>query len=128
MNQRSVIKMKGILGLLLLLGQAVSGQHHMILHITNEDSHQFIAGASVMIKGLNKGWVSDSAGFVHIDGISRGIYQLQITCPGYMSREIKLDFPAKDKDTLLVTLEQDIEMLGEVIINSSRTNSRIKDL
>ncbi|HEX9511767.1 MAG TPA: TonB-dependent receptor [Puia sp.] len=120
--------MKGILGLLLLLGGTVSGQHHLTLRITSEDSHQPIAGASVMIKGLKKGGISDSTGFVSMENLDRGSYELQVTCQGYMGREIKLDLPLKGKDTMLVTLEQDIQTLGDVVVSSSRTNSRIKDL
>src|SRR5260221_4737330 len=127
-NFKSVISMKGILGLLLLLGGRVSGQYHVMLHITGEESHQPIAGASVMIKELNKGGISDSSGFVRLGGMDRGIYELQVTCRGYMGREIKLDLPLKEKDTVSVTLEQNVETLGDVVVSSSRTNGRIKDL
>jgi outer membrane receptor for ferrienterochelin and colicins len=127
-NQKLTIQMKRILGLLLLFGETVSGQYHLTLHITKEDSHQPIAGVSVSVKGLNKGGISDSNGLVLISDIGRGSYEMQITCLGYMGREIKLDLPLKGTDTVPVTLEQDIEMLGNVIVSSSRTNSRIKDL
>src|SRR5260221_2654114 len=127
-NFKSVISMKGILGLLLLLGGRVSGQYHVMLHITGGESHQPIAGASVMIKELNKGGISDSSGFVRLGGMDRGIYELQVTCRGYMGREIKLDLPLKEKDTVSVTLEQNVETLGDVVVSSSRTNGRIKDL
>ena len=120
--------MKVFFGLLLVLGKSVSGQYHFILHFTNEDSHQPIAGASVRMKGMNKGGITDSAGWLRIGSMDRGSYELQITCIGYSAREIKLDLPLKGKDTLPVTLEQDPETLGNVIVSSSRTNSRIKDL
>jgi outer membrane receptor for ferrienterochelin and colicins len=120
--------MKAFLGLLLILGETVSGQYHLTLHIISEDSHGPIAGASIIIRGLNKRGISDSAGFVRLSGIGRGSYELQVTCAGFMGREVKLDFPLKGKDTVPVTLEPDMEMLGDVIISSSRTNSLIKDL
>lgn len=122
--------MKGIVGLsiLLLLSVAVSGQYHVTLRITGEESHQPIAGVSVMIKGLNKGGISDSSGFVHVSGLDRGNYELQVTCAGYIGREVTLVLPLKGKDTLSVTLEKDMEVLGDVIVSSSRTNGRIKDL
>ena len=80
------------------------------------------------MKGMNKGGITDSAGFVRIGGMDRGSYEGQITCMGYSAREIKLDLPLKGKDTVPVTLEQDMEMLGNVIVSSSRINGRIKDL
>jgi iron complex outermembrane receptor protein len=120
--------MKTLFGLLLVLGETVSGQYYFVLHLTNEDSHQPIAGASIRIKGMNKGGITDSAGFVRIGGMDRGSYEVQITCMGYSAREIKLDLPLKGKDILPVTLEQDLETLGNVIVSSSRINGRIKDL
>jgi iron complex outermembrane receptor protein len=120
--------MKVFLGFLLLLGETVSGQYQVTLHITNEDSRQPIIGASVMIKGLNKGGVSDSAGFVRIGDLGGGVYIFQVTCSGYMGREIKVAAPAKRQDTVAVTLEPDKEILGEVIVSSSRINGRIRDL
>jgi iron complex outermembrane receptor protein len=120
--------MKAFLGLLLVLGKTVSGQYHFVLHFTNEDSHQPIPGASVRLKGMNKGGITDSAGFVRISGLDSGSYDLQLTCTDYSAREIKLNLPLKGKDTLPVTLEQDMETLGNVIVSSSRVNGRIKDL
>src|SRR5882724_633590 len=120
--------MKGIFGLLLLLNGTVSGQYHITLHITDEDTHQSIAGATIIIRGLDKGWESDSMGFVYISGIGRGSYELQISCSGYIGRKIKLELPAKDSGSLSITLEKDMEMLGEAVVSSSRTNSRIRDL
>lgn len=120
--------MKYFLGLLLLLSETTWGQYHIALHITNEDSHKPIAGASVTIKGLNKGGSSDSTGAVRINNLARGSYELRISCSGFKGREIRLDLPATGNDSVLITLEQDIEVLGNVLVSSSRTNSRIKDL
>ena len=72
--------MKGIVGLLLLLGGKALGQYHLVLY------------------------------------------------SGYTGREIRLDLPAKIPDTVPVEREQNVEVLGNVIISSSRTNGRIKDL
>jgi outer membrane receptor for ferrienterochelin and colicins len=120
--------MKAFLGLLLVLGKTVSGQYHFVLHLTNDDSHQPIAGASVSVKATNKGGITDSTGYVRIGGMDRGGYEVQVTCTGYSAREIKVNLPLKGKDTLPVTLEQDMQTLGNVIVSSSRINGRIKDL
>ena len=120
--------MKLFLGLLLLLGETVSAQYRLTLHITNEDSRQPIVGASIVVKGLNKGGVSDSAGFVGLDGIAAGSCAFQVTCTGYAGREIKVVVPTRGTDTVAVTLEPDMEMLGDVVVSSSRINGRIKDL
>jgi outer membrane receptor for ferrienterochelin and colicins len=126
--KKSAIQMKVFLGLLLLLGKTVSAQYYLALHITNEDSHRPIAGVAVSIKGSNKGGVSDSTGFVGVNGIEAGSYVLQVTCTGYASREMRFMVPRRGIDTLAVTLEPDVEMLGDVVVSSSRINGRIKDL
>ena len=120
--------MKAFLGVLLLLGEAASGQYRVVLRITNEDTRQPIMGVSVMIKGLAKGGISDSTGLVYLGGLDRGGYELAVTCIGFSGKEIRLSLPLKGQDTLAVTLEPDGEVLGDVIVSSSRINGRIKDL
>jgi len=120
--------MRVFLGVLLLLGEAVSGQYRVTLRITNEDTRLPIVGASVMVKGLNKGGVSDSAGFVALEGICAGNHVLQVSCSGYAGKEIKMMALLRGIDTVAVTLEPDVEMLGDVVVSSSRINGRIRDL
>lgn len=125
--------MKWMTGFFLLLSGSLLGQYNFTLHITSEDTHTPIAGASVMIKSPvgnspGRGWTSDSAGVVLLGNLGRGSYELRITCLGFSGREIKLTLPAINKNILEVTLEKEEEMLGDVIVSSSRTNSRIKDL
>ena len=121
--------MKIFFGLLLLLGETVSGQYRVTLHIIGEDTHQPIPGASVTVKGLNKGGISDSAGLVRIGDIGTDNNTFTITCAGYAAREIKIDLGAsKATDTVTVTLEPDKETLGDVVVTSSRINGRIRDL
>jgi len=120
--------MRAFLGFLLLLGGTASAQYRVVLRITNEDTRQPIVGASVMIKGLNRGGVSDSLGVVRLDGLVGGGYELQVTCSGYTGREIKLVVPVRGSDSMGVTLEPDAQMLGDVVVSSSRINGQIKDL
>jgi outer membrane receptor for ferrienterochelin and colicins len=120
--------MKVFLGFLLLLGEAVSGQYRVVLRITNEDTRQAIVGASVAVKGSKRGGISDSVGLVSLVGLAQGSYELEVTCTGFSGRKIKLSLPLKGQDTVGITLEQDVEMLGDVVVSSSRINGRIKDL
>jgi outer membrane receptor for ferrienterochelin and colicins len=119
---------KLFIGFLVLLCETVSGQYRVLFRIANEDSRQPIAGASVMVKGSNKGEVSDSAGLVRLEGLREGNYALLVTCEGYVGRSIKVMVPVRGGDTVVMTLEPDVEMLGNVVVSSSRINGRIKDL
>src|ERR1700682_2899682 len=107
--------MRGIFGFILLLSESVFGQYHIVLHIMNEDSKQPIAGASILIKNIKTDWTSDSTGFVRINNLTNGSYTLYISCTGYTEKEIKAYIPIAVKDTLVITMEQNVQMLGEVI-------------
>ncbi|MDP4130330.1 MAG: TonB-dependent receptor [Bacteroidota bacterium] len=120
--------MRVFLGFLLLLGETVSAQHRVTMRIINEDSRQPIAGASVIIKGTNRGWISDSAGMVRMEGMITGNYVFHASCLGYTGKDIKIMVPMLECDTIVVTMEPDIEMLGDVVVSSSRIDGRIKDL
>ncbi|MDP4149370.1 MAG: TonB-dependent receptor [Bacteroidota bacterium] len=120
--------MKGLSGLLLLLYTTVSGQYRVILRITSEDSRQPVWGASVMAKGSNIAGSSDSLGLVRMEGMAQGSYNFLVTCAGYADRSIKILVPVPAGDTIAVMLEPDMELLGNVIVSSSRINGRIKDL
>src|SRR5258706_7587967 len=80
--KKSVMTMRIFFGFLLLLGETVSAQYRVVLRITNEDTRRPIAGASVMVKGSNKGLVSDSAGVVMLVGFGEGSYSFQVSCTG----------------------------------------------
>ena len=120
--------MKGILAFLLLLEGSAKGQYHITLRIRNEDSHQPIFGASVTIKERYRGGTSDSAGLVSVEGLQKGSYEFQVTYAGYAGKEIKVLIPLKGGDTVLVNLEPNAEMLGDVVVSTSRINGRIRDL
>jgi len=120
--------MRVFLGFLLLLGGTVSAQYKVSLRITNEDTRQPIAGASLMINGLYKGGVSDSAGVVRLERLVGGDYEVQVSCTGYEGRVLRITVPARGQDTIAVTLEPDAELLGDVVVSSSRINGRIRDL
>jgi outer membrane receptor for ferrienterochelin and colicins len=126
--KKSVITMRVFLGFLLLLGKTVSAQYRLVLRISNEDTRQPIVGASVMIKGLIKGGVSDSLGVVRLEGIGSGSYEFQVSCTGYRTKEIKVAVPSREEGDLAITLEPDAQLLGDVVVSSSRINGRIRDL
>jgi outer membrane receptor for ferrienterochelin and colicins len=58
--------------------------------------------------------------------LKEGSYVFEVSCSGFAGREISLLVPVRD--TVAVTLEPEAEMLGDVVVSSSRINGRIKDL
>ncbi|MHA4811035.1 TonB-dependent receptor [Flavitalea flava] len=124
--------MKGIIGLLLLFCKMAVAQYHFTIYIKDESTHLPISGASAIIKGpdkgLTKGVLSDSAGAVIVPILLKGKYNFIISCSGYEQKVVQLDWPIEGRETLEITLEPAPALLQDVIVSSTRTNSRIKDL
>lgn len=68
-----------------------------------------IIGASVLIKGSTSGTISDLDGQFVLSAVSGAI--LQISYIGYKDQEVKVT-----SNRLMITLEEDTEMLNEVVV------------
>jgi outer membrane receptor protein involved in Fe transport len=74
----------------------------------------FLAGASVVIKGTNKGTSTDNKGFFLIDNVVDGNYNLVVSYIGYVNKEVTVKVP--QLNALTISLEEDINGLDEVIV------------
>ena len=70
-----------------------------------------VVGASVVVKGTNKGSVSDAKGEVALEGLKRGDV-LQISFVGYVTQEIVYN----GQSSLKVSLAEDSQSLDELVI------------
>ena len=73
-----------------------------------------LTGASVIIKGLNKGNSTDNNGQFSIDNVPDGSYKLGISFVGYVS--VELTVPVPQSSILNVSLNDDVNGLEEVIV------------
>ncbi|MBE7178124.1 MAG: TonB-dependent receptor [Mucilaginibacter polytrichastri] len=113
--------------ILLFLTQVAFAQSRFRAVVEDLKSHEKLAGVALKIRGTMTGTSSDSSGKLVLDGVPDGKQVLQFTFVGYVTREITLTFPRTD--TLLhITLTPAEDQLDEVIVTSTRTNSRIENL
>lgn len=124
--RKTSVTMKYFLGLFFLLGHSAKGQISVIFQVMDEDTRLQVAGASAALINSGKGWVSDSVGRIRVDELGAGNYVFVFSAAGYSTKELRLSIPTRD--TVVVLLEPDGEALGEVVVTSTRTFGRVKDL
>jgi outer membrane receptor for ferrienterochelin and colicins len=93
-------------------------------------SHEPLIGATVRLKSNNKiGASADVSGIAELKNLPDGKQIFEATFVGYEQKEFTIELPlADDKQPFVVGLAQGKEALEEVVVTSSRTNSRIEDL
>lgn len=72
-----------------------------------------VIGAAVEVKGTHNGVVTDSDGHFTLSGLKKGAI-IRITYLGYVAQEI----PYTGQATLDVTLVEDSQALGEVVVTA----------
>lgn len=88
-----------------------------------------IAGAVVRLKNTNEGTTSGSDGITFLTGLPAGKQTFAISFIGYAGKELMLELPLKDTTIIIpVLLSAEGAELEEIIVSTTRTNSRIDDL
>jgi outer membrane receptor for ferrienterochelin and colicins len=100
-----------------------------ILNCVVKDSlkQESLQGVTAEITGTNKISQSDENGRILLKGLAPGVYLLRLTHVGINEKQISVQVPQKDS-SLVIYMTRAGEQMEEVIISSSRTNSRIEDL
>ncbi|WP_299521141.1 TonB-dependent receptor [Winogradskyella sp.] len=84
------------------------------------DNGSLLPGASVFIKALNIGGVSDFDGRFSVTAIPVGNHQLQVSYLGYITKTIEIIVKEDDNLSLgSIMLEPSLNQLGEVIVTAS---------
>lgn len=117
---------------LLLLSKTIIFAQNYSVKIKLEDviSHEPLVGATVRLKSNNKiGASADINGIAELRNVPLGKQIFEATFVGYGEKEFTVEMPlAEDKQPFVVGLTTSKEDLEEVVVTSSRTNSRIEDL
>ena len=124
---------KSILVILFLLisKTLISAQTNSIkIKLEDAISHEPLIGATVRLKSNSKiGASADVNGIAELKNVPAGKQTFEATFVGYEEKEFMVELPfADDKQPFVVGLTQGKEALEEVVVTSSRTNSRIEDL
>lgn len=120
--------MRRFLCLMLLLPQWVLAQHSIQLQIKNANTLKVIAGVSVYIKDSNFKSITNDDGEVNFKNIPFKKVNFICSDLNYEAQSIVHTFSNNQlTDTLDVFMVPKEEVMDEVIVTSTRTNSRIED-
>jgi len=116
----------GLIAVALLLGCSTCLSQNKITCIVRDSvTHEGLSSVSVIAKGI-EGVITDSAGKVVISILS-DFTRLSFSSIGYKPKSVIVRLPLLG-DTLIVDMEKAEKDIAEVIVSSSRTESRIEDL
>jgi outer membrane receptor for ferrienterochelin and colicins len=121
-----------LITLLLIISKTIIFAQNNSVKIKLEDAvtHEPLIGATVRLKTNSKiGASSDANGIAELKNVPSGKQVFEATFVGYEEKEFAIELPlSSDNQPFIVGLTQGKEALEEVIVTSSRTNSRIEDL
>ncbi|HXU07871.1 MAG TPA: TonB-dependent receptor plug domain-containing protein, partial [Blastocatellia bacterium] len=106
-----------------LTGQVAFAQTTFKATIRNEESKQPVVGATVSVKGTEITATADANGKVEITNVPDGDQIIEVSSPGYETKELKLTFPIAGAGDQLIFIAVHNE-LGEVTITSTTRISR----
>lgn len=96
--------------------------------IKDSATNKNLVSVSASIDQLNLGSASDTSGMVILRTIPNGNYKINFSAIGYESREVEFSFPLTQQQPVEIFLKSTSEQLNEVIVTSTRTNSRIENI
>jgi len=97
--------------------------------LKDSTTNEILPGVNVILDGTTNGIETDGNGKGILKNIPDGLHTLHFTYIGYKSIKFVYLFPLTDSSKIVVVLLPAVnENLEEVVVSSSRTNSRIDDL
>lgn len=114
--------------LVLLFSIAASAQHNFNCFVKDAESKEMLAGVTAKIKGSIKATASDTKGNINFANLPAGNIEIIFSSVGYDNAIISFQIPQSDTVQIIYLQKSKVEAEEEVIITSSRTNSRIEDL
>ncbi|WP_143309242.1 TonB-dependent receptor [Chitinophaga vietnamensis] len=114
-------------GILLCFGLMAHAQRITVL-VKDNTTGQPLPGVSVLNETTKKGQATGNDGTISIARQDKGEAELHFTFVGYQATDLLIRFPYNGPDTIPVIMRSGGTDIGEVVISSTRTNSRIEDL
>ena len=122
--------MKVMFSFLALLGSVSAAVAQSPLRVLVRDERTKIAlpGVTVAIPSLGLGAATDADGRATLPDVPAGTYQVQFSSIGYAARTLPFTLPQAGDAPALVELEPSSLELQGVVVEATRTGSRIEDV
>jgi len=112
---------------LLLSSSNIFAQNNFYCFVKDADSKEILQGVSAKIEYSTKAIASDSNGRVAFKNLAAGSIKISFSFVGYQGQTLSFQIPGGDT-VQIIYLKKAEKQEEEVIVTSSRTNSRIEDL
>lgn len=112
----------------LLLSVAAPAQNTFTAILKNGETKETLIGASAYLPALKIGASTDTTGKLIVKNIPAGRFTIQFSYTGYAKKEMEFTFPLKDNSHVEILMKTEGQELGEVFIQTTRTNSRIEEI
>ena len=121
--------MKRIILLMVVIAHAGMGfsQNTFRAFLKDEDTKEPLMYANVKLEDSDIGGAADTTGLVVVKNIPNGKQTLVFSYVGYRTKEKNFVFPLQQIAPVIIYLEKS-EDLGEVVVYSTRTGNRIKEI
>lgn len=118
--------MKRIFFLFLFFTNIALAQHSVNFIVRDSVTKAPLNNATIVLRGIAK--TTDSVGRAAFKDIPAGHNLFTISMVGYEARQFGLTFPLSNSGDQVIALEPATAELEEIIVSSTRINSRIEDL
>lgn len=110
-----------------VIAQEKKRDSHLMGHITDKETGDHIPYATIIVRGTNKGAISDATGHFMITDLKEGKYAIEASFVGYKS-SIKEVTILKNKSTeIIFDLEIDQMAIDDIVVSSTRNQTKRKD-
>lgn len=107
----------------------LKAQNSFTCIIKDSTTKELLPGVTIMIKGTTNGTATDANGKATLKNIADGEQVIVVSFIGYKTVTRFIHFPQADSNKIeRIYLSPENETLDEVMVSSTRTNSRIEDL
>ena len=103
-------------------------QNTLTAFLKDSETKEILIGATAYLPALKIGASTDTTGKLIIKNIPNSKFAIQFSYTGYAKKEMEVEFPIKDSLPLEILLKNKSQELGEVVIQTTRTNSRIEEI
>ncbi|HMD00262.1 MAG TPA: TonB-dependent receptor plug domain-containing protein, partial [Ferruginibacter sp.] len=115
-----------IVAAMLCFASNTYSQYQFKCTVKEEEDKDALAGVTATIVGTNKSAASDANGNINFSDLPAGNISITFTNVGFLDKTITFTIP--QTATVVIFLEKKEKTEEEVIVTSSRTNTRIEDL
>ena len=96
-------------------------------HVVDKDTGEHIPGCLVVILNSEYATMTDASGHYIFRDLSPGEYEIQVSFMGYLTQKKSTSVTANKTVELNFEVEEDAFMLDQVVVTSSKTESRRKE-